>query len=207
MQDGVYRQLCRLILEGGLAPGESITVAKLADAFGVSPMPVREALARLTNVGALTTVSGRTVGIPALSRERLIDLRRVRLDVETTATRWAIEQSGEDLPSGLDERLAKLSEAEAREDTQSYVSANYDFHFAIYRAAGSPLMLSFIETLWLQISPFFHLLRTSGNYRFSNIQHEAIRNAIHERDTDAAVAALTADIEGAYQALLAILQD
>ncbi len=60
----------------------SATVQSLADAFGVSPMPVREALRRLTAANALTVVSGRSIGIPALSRERLTDLRNVRFEIE-----------------------------------------------------------------------------------------------------------------------------
>ncbi len=63
-------------------------MAHLAEAFGVSPMPVREALTKLTGAGVLTVVSGRTIGIPKLTSARLEDLRRVRLEVETTAVRW-----------------------------------------------------------------------------------------------------------------------
>ncbi|MGT2468783.1 GntR family transcriptional regulator [Mesorhizobium atlanticum] len=46
----------------------------LADAFGIGPMPVREALRRLTAANALTVVSGRSIGIPPLSRSRLTDI-------------------------------------------------------------------------------------------------------------------------------------
>ncbi len=51
MQDDVYRQAKQLILNGELAPGQSITIQWLADAFGVSAMPVREAIVRLTAEG------------------------------------------------------------------------------------------------------------------------------------------------------------
>ena len=54
-------------------------------------MPVREALKRLTAAGALSLVTGRSMGIPRLTLERLADLRRVRLSVEGTATEWAAE--------------------------------------------------------------------------------------------------------------------
>ena len=43
LQDHVYRQLCELILNGEIAPGQLITIQALAEAFGVSAMPVREA--------------------------------------------------------------------------------------------------------------------------------------------------------------------
>ncbi|WP_442185536.1 GntR family transcriptional regulator [Rhizobium leguminosarum] len=58
-----------MILKGGIVPGESITVASLAEAFEVIPMPVRNALTLLTSAGALTVISGRTIGIPKRREE------------------------------------------------------------------------------------------------------------------------------------------
>jgi DNA-binding GntR family transcriptional regulator len=89
--DHVYRQLTELILDGEIAPGQSITINSLADAFGVSAMPVREALQRLTAERVLTVISGRTIGVPPLSAERFYDLLRVRLEVEALASEWASE--------------------------------------------------------------------------------------------------------------------
>ena len=89
LQDHVYRQLCELILNGEIAPGQLITIQSLADAFGVSAMPVREALQRLTAARVLTVISSRSIGIPPLTAERLADLRRVRLEVESLAAIWA----------------------------------------------------------------------------------------------------------------------
>ncbi|MBV9289801.1 MAG: GntR family transcriptional regulator, partial [Hyphomicrobiales bacterium] len=79
LQDHVFRQLCELILNGEIAPGQLITIQALADAFGVSAMPVCEALQQLTSARALTVISGRSIGIPPLIRGRLRDLSRVKL--------------------------------------------------------------------------------------------------------------------------------
>ena len=62
-----YRRICDLILDGGIAPGQVVTIQILAKAFGVSTMPVREALKRLTAGGALSLLTGRSIGIPRLS--------------------------------------------------------------------------------------------------------------------------------------------
>src|ERR1700732_1496746 len=66
-----YRRICDLILDGEIAPGQVVTIQNLAEAFGVSTMPVREALKRLTAAGALSLLTGRSIGIPRLSLERL----------------------------------------------------------------------------------------------------------------------------------------
>lgn len=201
LQDGVFRRLCALMLEGGIAPGQSITVASLAEAFAVSPMPVREALTRLTAIGALTVVSGRTIGIPKLTRARLDDLTRVRLEVEATAVRWASERADPAFREDLAPIVERLREAERTADAKLYVGANHDFHFRIYRQAASPVLAGMIEVLWLQISPYFHLLRESGNFHISNDRHEDLLAALGTSDGDRAVAALQADINGAYGVL------
>jgi DNA-binding GntR family transcriptional regulator len=201
LEDGVYRQLSEMILTGGIAPGESITVASLADAFQVSPMPVRNALARLTSAGALTVISGRTIGIPKLTRERLEEVMRVRLTVEPAAAAWAAEKSDAASLPRLKETFQALWDNEQAGYTKLYLQANYNFHFEIYRLAQSSLMMSIIESLWLQISPYFHLLSSSGNSQISQRHHEAIFKAIETNRPDSARQAMHGDIADAFEVL------
>jgi DNA-binding GntR family transcriptional regulator len=205
LQDHVYRQLCELILNGEIAPGQLITLQALADAFGVSAMPVREALQRLTAARALTVVTGRSIGVPRLTRERLLDLRRVRLEVESLAAAWAAPNMREDEIAGLQESLRNMEEAAQSGDRKQYLRWNRAFHFAIYAAAGSDSLLAIIESLWLQISPYFHLLHASGNYFQANEQHEAMLAAIRLRDAVSVSQGVRNDIEAAYQVLLELL--
>src|SRR5690606_40135240 len=78
VQDQVYQSLRRAIMQGDVKPGENLTIPALAQAFGISHMPVRQALNRLAAEQALTILSGRSVGVPPLSRSRLVDLTRDR---------------------------------------------------------------------------------------------------------------------------------
>ncbi len=193
----IYRQIKELILDGGIAPGELMTIQGLAEGFGVSAMPVREALQRLTAEKALTIVSGRSVGIPELRASRLKDLYRVRLEVETMATVWAASQiTGQDI-SRLEGLVAMMAKAIDDGDPRQYLRGNHDFHFTVYGASGSQTLISIIEGLWLQVSPYFHSLRASGNYVASNRQHERIVAALKARDAQRASAAMRADLEGA----------
>lgn len=201
LEDGVYRQLCEMILKGGIIPGESITVASLADAFQVSPMPVRNALTRLTSTGALTVISGRTIGIPKLTRQRLEEVMRVRLTVEPVATAWAAGKTqGPDI-AYLSEKFQALMDNEKGGYTKLYLQANYDFHFEVYRLAQSPTMMAIIETLWLQIAPYFHMLSASGNFRISQRHHEAIFNMIERNRPEEARRAMHDDIADAFEVL------
>ncbi len=205
LQDHVFRQLCELILNGEIAPGQLITIQALADAFGVSAMPVREALQRLTAARALTVISGRSIGVPRLTRERLLDLRRVRLEVESLAATWATPHMGEVEIEGLQECVGKMEEAARSGDRKQYLRWNRAFHFAIYSAAGSDVLFAIIENLWLQISPYFHLLHASGNYFKANEQHEMTLAAMRARDAASVSLGVRNDIEAAYQVLVGLL--
>jgi len=205
LQDHVFRQLCELILNGEIAPGQLITIQTLAEAFGVSAMPVREALQRLTAARALTVISGRSIGIPPLARERLQDLRRVRLELESIAAMWATPNISEAEIDRLKECVQNMEEAARSGDRKQYLRLNRTFHFAIYSAAGSDALFAIIENLWLQISPYFHLLHASGNYFRANEQHELMLDAIRAREGAAASLAVRNDIEAAYQVLVSLL--
>lgn len=205
LQERVFRRLSDLILDGEIAPGQLVTIQALADAFGVSAMPVREALKRLTAANALTVVSGRSIGIPPLSAGRLEDLRRVRIEVESIAAEWAAEKIDADSIATLDSLLKDMKRATKKGDVKGYLHGNRAFHFEVYRAAGSETLLAIIENLWLQISPYFNLLHGSGNYAAANEQHEAILDAIRAGDKSALKAAVRADIDGAYGVLMALL--
>jgi len=205
LPDEIYRRLKAMILDGGLIPGELVTIQGLAGAFGVSAMPVREALQRLTGERALTVISGRSVGIPQLEARRLRDLTRVRVEIESIAAEWAtpnVSDSDQGKLQGLVEMMAK---AAADGDTRAYVRGNHDFHFTVYAAAGSESLLSTIEGLWLQVSPYFHLLHSSGNYVAANEEHRMILRAIRDGDAKACALHLRQDIASATDVLLKLL--
>jgi DNA-binding GntR family transcriptional regulator len=205
LPDEVYRRIKDLILDGNIAPGELVTIQGLADAFGVSTMPVREALKRLTAEKALMVVAGRSVGIPNLDTHRLHDLTRVRLSIETNAARWAADAITPEQIAELDALCEAMDQAVRKRDRRGFVRANHDFHFVIYRAANSQTMLGIIEGLWLQVSPYFHLLHWSHNYMTSNEQHRRILNALKSRDSEAVAAALHGDISAAAAMLTTLL--
>lgn len=202
LQALVHQRLCDLILQGEIAPGESVTVASIATALDVSPMPVREAISRLMALGALTVVSGRSIGVPLLGAAQLEDLRKVRSEIEASAVTWAVANRTAAFEATLEALLERMEEAEAKGQVREFIHRNYEFHFAIYGQAGSALMLEIISTLWLRINPQFHLLQRHGHYKASNRQHRALYERIRAGDAEGAVKALREDIDSAYDVIL-----
>lgn len=206
LQDRVYRQLTDMILDGGIAPGQLVKLQAIADAFGVSQMPVREALRRLTAENALTVVSGRSIGIPPLSRAKLTDLKNVRIEAESIAADWAAQKMTPAILNKLRIQLGELTSAGEEDDVKAYLRANHNFHFTIYGAAQSDTLLKIIENLWLQVSPYFNMLHAYGNYTTSNRQHLAMLEALQRHDARAVKKAVQEDIEAAYRVLVTLVE-
>ena len=205
LHDQVYDRLCTLLREGEFTPGQAVRVARVAEAFGVSAMPVREALTRLQAVGVLTNVSGRSLGVPSLGYEELTDLRDVRLEVETLAVRLALANRDEGFVADLEKLLERLDTTERSGDVRGYVKTNYEFHLRLYRQSNSPVLIDIINTLWLRVSPHLYQLERENQYKVSNIHHRKIVRAIREDDEATATQELVLDISDAYEVLVRTL--
>lgn len=202
LHDQVYERLCKLLREGEFTPGRPVPVAQVAKAFGVSAMPVREALTRLLAVGVLANVSGRSVGVPVLGYEELTDLRNVRVEIEALAVRWAVKNRDASFLADLDELLARLISTERAGDVSNYIKTNYEFHVRLYRQSKSHTLIDLIDTLWLRVSPHLYQLEREDQYKVSNVHHRNIVEGVRNGDSDAAAAALVADLSDAYDVLV-----
>ncbi|MEQ8654594.1 MAG: GntR family transcriptional regulator [Kiloniellales bacterium] len=191
----VYDSLCEALMMGRFDPGQSLTVRGLADAFGVSPTPVREALQRLAAAGALATEPNRFYRVPVITTETIEDLRRVRAALEGMAAEEAAKHIQRGDLQKLERANAKMLKAIERQDAKAYLAANESFHFTIYRAAGSETLLRIIHGLWLRIGPTLNLLFRDFTLVLAlDDAHQAALRALRERDGAKAREAIVADI-------------
>jgi DNA-binding GntR family transcriptional regulator len=158
VQDGVYEQLRHALMWGKFEPSQVTTIASLAAEFGTSHMPVREALRRLAAENGLEIARNGSARVPAVSRERLDDLCRVRVTLEGLATELATpHMTAADIDRCL--RLAEEHEALGRSGgVYDMLRKNQEFHFAIYELSGSEILPQLIETLWLRFGPYMRIL-------------------------------------------------
>ncbi|QDL94237.1 GntR family transcriptional regulator (plasmid) [Paroceanicella profunda] len=204
VQDGVYTELRRSLIQGLFDPGEVLRIVDLSERLGTSTMPVREALARLISEQALEPMANRSVRVPLITRARLEDLARARALIEAEVLGLAMSRIG---AQEID-RLRELTDAcdavlaiRDQEVSGEAADLNHAFHFTIYRAAGSEVLLPIIESLWLQSGPY---LRVSARHYAPEVDgsathfHREITEAIAARDAVAARAALRADIGRAF---------
>lgn len=158
LRDKVLHRLKDAILTGSFAPGQALTVRGVADALGTSPTPVREALQRLMAEQVLEGVPNRYYRVPLMTREKFVEIREIRATLEGMAAEKASSKISEAEIERLKLTLVEGEKALAEQDIQAYLTANETFHFTIYRAAQSPVLLRSIELLWLQVGPYLNYL-------------------------------------------------
>jgi DNA-binding GntR family transcriptional regulator len=105
MQEQVYQKLRDALMQGRFSPGDTMTLRALAEAFGTSPMPIREALRKLVAEQALMLLPNRTVIVPVITTERVDEFRRIRIALEGMVT----EEAARRITPAEVERLHNLS--------------------------------------------------------------------------------------------------
>lgn len=161
IQEAVYLQLRQALMAGTFDPGQTMTIASLAETFGTSNMPVREALRRLAAENALEVSATGTARVPQVSLARLDDLAQARIAVEGLAMELAAPRLSV-AEIALLEKVTDDQESIGRsQDIYELIAKNQDFHFILYRASGSEVLIQLIETLWLRFGPYMRLLSSS----------------------------------------------
>jgi DNA-binding GntR family transcriptional regulator len=203
--DTVYADLRELVISGRIAPGQSLSTRTLAATLGVSPMPVRSALQRLADDGALEARPNRSYRVPMLSPREFIEILRLRLVLEVSAARQAVPLL---TPQSLDrlERIHTEMYGPVPLELGTFLSLNREFHFIFYTAADNTRQLRFIETLWLQIGPLLRLVSNETDDRTGQEPHYEMVQAARARDADGIAAAMSRDIEEATVGILAWLR-
>jgi DNA-binding GntR family transcriptional regulator len=161
IQEGVYQQLRNALMAGNFDPGQTLTIASLAESFGTSNMPVREALRRLAAENALEVASNGSARIPMVTVARLDDLCLARVAVEGLAAELGAPRLTSRDFETLETIAAEQHAIGRTSNIYQLMAKNQQFHFLIYRASGSEVLLQLIETLWLRFGPYMRMLSTS----------------------------------------------
>lgn len=183
----IAERLRGMILSGALAPGLRIDQNEVAQRFGVSIVPVREALARLQSGGLVKIVPHRGVFVEDLSADELVDIYTVRELLEEHAARAAADRLTDADIRQLEQIAASMSALAAAHEVDPFLQVNREFHFTIYRAAHRQALLQIISQLWDRSTRyrFLQLHAFPERAEASQFETQAIVDACRRRDRDA----------------------
>jgi DNA-binding GntR family transcriptional regulator len=193
-----------LVLEaidrGDYRPGDRLVEAELAERFGVSRTPVREALQRLETQGILAR-DGRSLVVASLDHDQLGELYVVRAELEGLAARLAAQHAGP-------EEIRVLSEMVARDralagDPEALARANKRFHHQLHLASHNRYLIQQLEMVRRAMALVATTsLAGTGRAARALDEHEAIVRAIEARDGATAEEVIRAHISNALETRL-----
>lgn len=192
------------IIAGELQFGSRVTIAELAQRYGVSQMPIREALRALHGEGLLVIEPNRGARVRSLDRHFISNIFDLRCSLEMLIVRQMVTRC-------TSENLAQLEHIEATieanieaGDFPAALRANRELHRLIGEIAQNPDAVTLLNRHWLLIAALWRRYEY-GPERFTGVvdDHRHLLTAIRARDVEAAVMLAGAHVVKAKQVLLA----
>ncbi len=197
----IYAELKSALMNGDFQPGDRLIVRELSERFATSAMPVREALRKLVNDEALYDHPNRGVTVPAATVATVADLFRVRCAIEGQAAEWAATTINENELEAIHRINDAMKACVQTQEVSHYLALNRQFHFTIYRAARSKVLVPIIERLWLRAGPLLNIMRQEATIQQGLDHHTDILDAISRGDGPQSRRAMAADIADASDIL------
>ncbi|MCZ3385650.1 MAG: GntR family transcriptional regulator [Actinomycetia bacterium] len=205
-QEAVLAELRRAIITGELRPGEQVLQDALAERFGVSRVPLREALKILEGEGQVIYRPHRGYFVAELDIDDLREVYRIRDLLETEAVRRAVPQITGDELAVMAAALEEVEHASASGDLATMTEANRRFHFELVEAARMPRLSRLVRVLWDATDVYRSLYYSDGDHRDAvHDEHRAVLEAVRGGDAEAAAVLLRTHRERAVSALERVL--
>lgn len=182
---------------GAISPGSQLIQLELAERYGVSATPIREALRVLESEGTVVYSPHRVSTVRELPDVMVEDIYRLRSVVESFATRVAVERM---TPEALEVILNAYDDLNQADPSDSSLksSLNKRLHFTIYRA-GSDFVYDHANSLWVHFPPNVTIWSDKASAGSLAHDHEHIIEAIKRGDAETAANAMSAHILHAFE--------
>jgi len=195
-----------------LLPGQMISETALAQQFGVSRTPVREALIQLSNIGFVEVLPQRGTYVSKFSMDKILQARFIREALEVAVVSHLASGISEDLRQEVVEACEKIIAdqklAAADDDPIAFQHLDDDFHQTMANYTQYPRVATLIEAEKAHMDRVRSLsLHVSGQYKRVLNQHAAIVKAIKSGSAEKAAAAMSVHMKDVYNILEVIPQE
>ncbi|AFZ23121.1 transcriptional regulator [Cylindrospermum stagnale PCC 7417] len=202
--DLIAEALREAILRGIFQEGQSLRQDEIATQFGVSRIPVREALKQLEAEGLVTLHLNRGAIVSVLTIAEAQEICEIRSALEVKAMQLAIPKLTQ---ADLEKATVILAATDQATDAGTLAKLNWEFHGTLYATAERPRLLTMIKTLHVNIDRYVRVQMVQMNYQeHSQKEHYQLLDACQKRDTKAAIRLLKRHIDTAGEQLVAYLQ-
>jgi DNA-binding GntR family transcriptional regulator len=178
------------IVDGTLEPGSQLSEVELANRFGVSRGPVREAIQRLVQEGLLRSEPHRGVFVPVLTDQDVIDVYVARAAVESAALRILVGTHRPGTVETLSRYADEMESAASRDDWEMVGRFDLEFHSALVTLSRSQRLQRMFTTLISETRLCLAALTGAENRHHLVYEHRTICEAVRNGDIEQGLAAL-----------------
>lgn len=172
-------QIAAAVISGEFRPGFRLDEHMLAERFGVSRTPVREALRQLAATGLIEIKPRRSATVASATSAQLETLFGAMAEIEATCSRLAAMSMTPIERRRLQSLHESMAEIAARNDSDEFAAANLTFHTLIYAGAHNDIIAEFATSLRRRLAPFRKAqFRTEGRLPRSQEEHGNVVRAI-----------------------------
>lgn len=183
LREKILETIRESILKGQLKPGEKVAEPELAERFGISRTPIREAFRQLESEGYLTVIPRKGAVVTALSERAVEEFYAIKSILEGYAAQMAAENMADKDIEKLETINEKLQELADEGDVKTFFRVHNEFHEVFIRAAGNEKLLELINQLMLKFNRFrLASLSLPGRMEISVKEHEKIIKAFKRKD-------------------------
>lgn len=203
----VQGELERMIMSGELRGGDRVNEILLAERFGISRGPLREACRALTQEGLLTAVPNRGMFVRELDLREALEVYDIRGALDELAGRLLADRITDAQVGELSELLDRMDAAAANDALDLYYPANLAFHDKLLEFAGNRRLIRLYRSLVKELHLFRRKgLLQEGSMRISNEEHRRVLAALIQRDKVRAGAFMKSHVLAAKERLIAAVE-
>lgn len=191
------------ILSGVLAGGQPLRQDEIAESFGVSRMPVREALRQLEGEGMVSFYPHRGAVVSELSYKEVVEIIEIRTTLETMALRKAFPLLGDEEFRRAEEVLHAIDEE--KDLVSRWGELNWRFHATLFAPAERPRLLSIIKAQHTAFERYIRVHLALSDYERPQREHYELLETCRRGDEDAAVALLARHVQDTGELLFSHL--
>ena len=206
-REEICERLIDDILSGRLLPGTRIVETRLAQRFGVSQAPVREALRDLELFGFVVSAPFRGTQVRKIETQDLLEIYPIRAALEGVAASAAASRIDDATLGRMEELIVSMREAAARNDRDGLAKEDTAFHQAIVQASGNKMLEHVWQTMRLAITTAVTYTMARRSLHELAERHVPVLEALRTRDPILAEAAIRRHIDEPREWVLSVIKE
>jgi DNA-binding GntR family transcriptional regulator len=186
LREKIVETVRNAIVNGQIAAGARVAEPELADHFGISRTPIREAFRQLESEGFITVIPRKGAIVASLSAKDISDFYDLKMVLEGYAARCATKVLTEKEMVKMEAVNRQMEVAAAKKDLRKVLVLHNEFHDIFLKACGNEKLHAIVQNMVMQFQRFRLILAMRGKIEGSIRQHREIIDAFRKRNADMA---------------------